>query len=127
MQALYLKLRAMDAFILATPIYFMGATAQTKMMIDRCQALWSIKYVLKQPVYDKGPQVRKGLLIAVGGTTFSTVFRPLQIISRSLFATLDVEHGNNLIYADVDEKGAIQEHPTALEDAFKAGISLAQP
>ena len=126
MQEIYPKLRAMDVLILATPIFFMGPTAQTKMMIDRCQCLWVTKYVLKQPVYDKGPQQRKGMLIAVGGTTFSTLFRPLQIIGRAVFATLDVEYGNNLFFSDIDEKGAIRMHPTALEDAFKAGAALAR-
>ena len=124
MQEIYPKLRAMDALILATPIFFMGPTAQTKMMMDRCQPLWVVKYVLRQPVYDKGLQQRKGMLIAVGGTTFSTLFRPLRIIGRAVFATLDVEYGNNLFFPDIDEKGAIRTHPTALDDAFQAGAGL---
>ena len=124
MQAVYPKLRAMDALVLATPIFFMGPTAQTKAMIDRLQCLWVAKHVLKQPVYDKGFRQRGGLLIAAGGTTYSTVFRPLEIIGRAAFATLDVAYGNNLFFSGIDEKGAIRKHPTALGDALRAGAAL---
>jgi len=50
MQWIHTRLRESDRLIVASPVFFMGLTAQTKMMIDRCQALWAIKYVLKQPV-----------------------------------------------------------------------------
>ena len=50
MQSIYPKLRQADRIILASPMFFMGITAQAKAMIDRCQALWAIKYVLHQPV-----------------------------------------------------------------------------
>ena len=59
-------IRRSDRFILASPIFFFGLSAQTKTMIDRCQAFWCEKYVLKRPI-PEGESGRKGLLLLVGG------------------------------------------------------------
>ena len=126
MQRLYTRFRTLDALILAAPIFFMGPSAQTKSMIDRCQCLWVAKYVLKRPIVEDGTK-RKSLLIGVGGTTFRHLFRPLRAIVQAAFATLDVQYGNNLFFSGVDKKGAIREHPTALKEAFEAGTALVGP
>jgi len=126
MQRLYTRFRTLDALILAAPIFFMGPSAQTKSMIDRCQCLWVAKYVLKHPIVQDGTK-RKSLLISVGGTTFSYLFRPLKTIVQAVFATLDVAYGNDLCFSGVDKKGAIREHPTALKEAFEAGAALVDP
>ncbi len=49
MQMIYRELEQADRIVLASPIHFMGVTAQMKVMIDRCQALWVRKYLLKLP------------------------------------------------------------------------------
>jgi len=123
MQGLYARFRTLDALILAVPIFFMGPSAQTKSMIDRCQCLWVAKYVLKRPIVEDGVK-RKSLLIGVGGSTFRHLFRPLKTIVQAVFATLDVAYGNDLCFSGVDKKGAIREHPTALKEAFEAGAAL---
>jgi multimeric flavodoxin WrbA len=43
MQSLYPKLRAMDAFAVASPMFFMAVTSQLKAVFDRCQCLWVAK------------------------------------------------------------------------------------
>ena len=48
MLGLYDKLLAADVVALASPIFFYNVSAQAKAMIDRTQALWSRRYVLKQ-------------------------------------------------------------------------------
>jgi multimeric flavodoxin WrbA len=66
MQTVYREMEKADRIVLASPVQFMGVSAQAKAMIDRCQALWARKYILKQPpLGDRRP--RKGLFIAVGG------------------------------------------------------------
>jgi len=125
MQKLYPKLREMDALVFATPVFFMGPSSQAKAMIDRCQCLWVAKYVLKQHVSATGAP-RRGVLIAAGGATLPHLFRPTKRILQALFATLEVEQEADLLYQDIDEKGAIQKHPTALQDAFQAGVRLAR-
>ena len=48
MRELYGKLLAADVVVLATPVFFYGVSAQAKTMIDRTQALWARRYVMKQ-------------------------------------------------------------------------------
>jgi multimeric flavodoxin WrbA len=48
MQLMYSKLFEADYIVLASPIYFGGVSAQLKPFIDRCQTLWSRKYILKE-------------------------------------------------------------------------------
>jgi multimeric flavodoxin WrbA len=60
MQTLYPKLVETDRLFLASPIFFMGVSAQTKALVDRCQCIWVRKYILKQ-IIGKGREYRKGL------------------------------------------------------------------
>ena len=41
MQALYPKLVESDAWIIASPVYWFSMSAQTKIFMDRCFALWN--------------------------------------------------------------------------------------
>jgi len=126
MQSIYPKLREADRIIVASPMFFMGLTAQTKALIDRCQALWAIKYVLKQPLALNSGGERKGLFLSVGGTGFKDNFDSPRPILKSWFAVIDVKFTGELTYARVDGKGAIKDHPTALQDTFAAGKQLVE-
>src|SRR3972149_2049219 len=48
MQAIHYKLKEADRLVLAAPVFFLGLPAQAKAMVDRCQALWMEKYILKK-------------------------------------------------------------------------------
>lgn len=126
MQWLSQELREADYLILASPIFFMGLPAQTKTMIDRCQALWVIKYVLKLSVAANPHSKRKGLFISVGGIKLPNLFEPAIATVKSWFATLDIIYAGNLLFSGIDKKGAITQHPTALKGAFSAGRNLIQ-
>jgi multimeric flavodoxin WrbA len=123
MQWLSRELRESNFLILASPIFFMGLTAQTKAMIDRCQVLWVIKHVLKLPVALSGEK-RRGLFISVGGTTYSNLFQPAIATVKSWFATLDIAYAGDLLFSGIDKQGDIVNHPTAMREAFLAGQSL---
>jgi len=122
MQALYQKLMDADRFILASPIFFGSLSAQTKMMIDRCQCLWVAKYILKKPMPDKSG--RKGIFICVGGMKREDFFESAKKLVKIFFANLNISYVGGLFYPGIDEKGAILNHPTAKEDAFEAGRKL---
>lgn len=124
MQWLHSELRKLDYLILASPVFFMGVTAQTKAMIDRCQALWVLKYVLKLPVALGSHKKRKGIFISVGGTKLPNLFQPAIATVKSWFKTLDISYAGELVFSGTDEKGAILHHPTALKEAFNAGCNL---
>jgi multimeric flavodoxin WrbA len=103
----------------------MGVTAQMKAMIDRCQALWARKYVLKMPPLGDRRN-RKGLFISVGGGKVADMFEPALATVKSLFKVLDIAYADELLFRGVDEKGAIAEHPDALKQAFLAGQKLVE-
>jgi multimeric flavodoxin WrbA len=123
MQTVYRELEKADGIVLASPVHFMGVTAQTKAMIDRCQALWARKYILKRPpLGDSRP--RKGLFIAVGGMKLTNLFEPSLATIKALFKVLDITFAGELLFPGIDEKGAIKNHPNALKQAFAAGQRL---
>lgn len=122
MQMVYDELETADRIVLASPIQFMGLTAQMKGMIDRCQALWARKYVLKQPPLSV--KERKGLFIAVGGMRRDKLFQPALATVKALFHILNITYAGELLFSGVDEKGAIAAHPDALHQAFLAGQKL---
>ena len=126
MQRVYPKLREADRLIIAAPVFFMGLAAQTKIMIDRCQALWAMKYVLKQPVALNSGGERKGLFVSVGGTGFARLFEPSLATIKSFFVVLDMKLAGEVTFARIDEKGAIRQHPTALQQAYDAGKKLVE-
>ena len=125
MQWLHLDLREADRIVLASPIFFMGVTAQTKAMIDRCQALWVIKYILKLPVAINPGKERKGIFVSVGGTKLRNLFEPALATVKSWFTTLDISYAGEVVFSGIDERETIHLHPTASKDAFAIGQKLA--
>ena len=125
MQMVYRELEQADRIVLASPIHFMGITAQMKAMIDRCQALWARKYVLEIPPLGNRRE-RKGFFISVAGRKVANVFDGALVTIKSLFTVLDVTYAGALLFRNMDEKGAIAKHPDALRQAFLAGQKLAE-
>ncbi|NOX97589.1 MAG: flavodoxin family protein [Nitrospirae bacterium] len=127
MQTLYRKFLTADRIIFASPIYFMAHCAQAKMVIDRCQALWARKHVLQKPLFEKKPHPpRKGLFISVGGRKGKKLFSGAKITMKYFFKVLEMKYDGDLLYEQIDEKGAILNHPTAMKEVFKAGQELAK-
>ena len=125
MQDIYPKLSEADCIILASPIFFYGVTAQVKRMIDRCQALWARKYVLKKSsVGNKGAMKRKGWFLSVAASKGARAFEGAILTVRYFFDALNLEYAGELTFWRIDAKGAIKEHPSALKEAFKAGQRL---
>jgi len=123
MDDIYPKLLNADCVIVASPIFFYGLTSQVKALIDRCQALWVRKYILKQNLSDSG---RKGAFIAVGATRGKKLFDGAISTVKYFFQAIGVTYVDELLIRGVDKRGEIKEHPTALSDAFELGRKLAQ-
>jgi multimeric flavodoxin WrbA len=123
MDGIYPKLLHADVVIVASPMFFYGLTSQLKALIDRCQALWARKYVLKQDLPCEG---RKGGFIAVGATKGHKLFDGSVFTVKYFFQTIGVEYAEELLVRGVDKKGEIIKHPAALRDAFELGSRLAQ-
>lgn len=118
-------IRESDRIILASPIFFFGLSAQSKIMIDRCQSFWCEKYLLKKTI-PAGPAGRKGLLMLVGGMKKEIGVQCSEATAKAFFRTISVPHHETLSFLGVDAKGAILGHPTALNAAFEAVKRLLQ-
>jgi multimeric flavodoxin WrbA len=124
MQKIYPKLLEADIIILASPIFFYGVTAWTKILIDRSQALWAKKYLVNDPSTGKRGKRRKGFFISVGATKGQKVFEGAILTVKYFFDALNAEYTGELLYRGVDGKGEILKHPKALEQAREAGRKL---
>ncbi len=124
MAEIYPRLLEADIIILASPIFFYGVTAWAKALIDRCQALWSRKYHLKDPSLGKEGKKRKGFFISAGGTKGQKVFEGAILTAKYFFDVLNADYVGELVIREVDAKGDILKHPEILLQAFEAGKRL---
>jgi len=123
MDDIYPKLLDAARVIVASPIFFYGLTSQVKALIDRSQAIWARKYVLKQHLPESG---RKGAFIAVGATRGEKLFDGSILTVKYFFKTIGIKYVDELLIPGVDKKGEVKEHPTALSDALELGRRLVQ-
>ena len=123
MDDIYPKLLGADVVIIASPMFFYGVSSQAKALIDRCQALWARKHILKQSLPNGG---RKGAFIAVGATKGKRLFEGVILTVKYFFEAIGVEYADELLIRGVDARGEIKEHPIALSDAFELGKRVVQ-
>ena len=121
MQKVYSRLDDADAIVLASPIFFYGSPAQLKALIDRAQAPWNRRRLSGKQKHESGT----GYLIAVGATTGKILFEGTELIAKYFFDALDMNYGGAILFSSVDEKGAIKNHPDALEQALRLGRRIA--
>jgi len=122
MQSLYKKLLEADHTIFASPMFFYGVTSQAKAIIDRCQALWVRRHVLGMGKEDE--RERRGVFISVGATRGTKLFDGAVLTVKYFFDAIGVKYSGDLLVKGIDNKGEIEEHPAALEDAFRLGQEL---
>lgn len=118
------KLLACDGLILTTPVFFMSMTAYAKALIERCQCLWARKYVLRQPLFPDEQRDRRGMLISVAGTKSEQMFDCVTLTLKYWLDVLEMKHVSSLFVNQVDAKGDILKHPSALGEAFRLGQEL---
>lgn len=109
------------AIAVGSPVYFLGLPSRLKGVIDRFQPFWARRYLLE---ISPGPE-RPGALLAAAGSPMHSVFTCAQRTAEAFFEVVGVTCRSYLLYEGVDEKGAIRGHPTALEEARRAGEALA--
>lgn len=119
MQEVYDRIDAADTIVLASPIYFYNVTAQCKMLIDRCQALWSRKYILRRT-----SRLKRGFFLSVGATKGKKMFDCAILTVRYFFDAINATYAGHLSFREIDAKGEISNHPTALREAYEAGTRL---
>lgn len=125
MDVVYRRVREVDAIVLASPIFFMGVSAQTKAMIDRAQSFWVERYVLKRRAYEGRPRP-KGLFVACAGSSKQIVFEPAIHVVKAFFAAIDYEYTGEVLLGFTDDPGLEPRKKAMLERAREAGKQLAK-
>ncbi|MDD1743868.1 MAG: flavodoxin family protein [Methanomassiliicoccales archaeon] len=117
----YELLEQADAVIIASPIYFSGPSAQTKILIDRCQCLWVRNEKLDRYANAKR---RRGAFIAVGGDE-KAVFRHAVGEIRAFYSAIGLSYDGEILLPGVEGKGEVLSHPDTLAQAEALGRRLA--
>lgn len=122
MVGLYQKMKAARVVILSTPVFFYGPSATAKAAIDRCQALWARKYILKEK--PEGPR-GKGYLIAAGATRGRKLFDGLLLTARYFFDCLEMDLAGQILVRGVDGPGEVRDKKEAMDQARELGREIA--
>jgi len=118
MQTLYPKLRAANAILLASPIFWFTYSAQLKLCIDR----W---YGFQSQQWQEVSHKKFGVILTYGDTDLNesggiNAIHTFESICRYLKSEIvGIVHGT---LADV---GDAEKHPELLQQAYDLGISLA--
>lgn len=123
MSEIYSRVRKLDAIVLGSPVFFMGVTAQTKAMIDRCQCYWIERFVMGRRVYEGGPRPR-GLFVSCAGSPKPTIFEPSIHIVKAFFSALDYEYAGHVLLGSTDDPDIEPRKVAALAEAEEAGRKL---
>jgi multimeric flavodoxin WrbA len=123
-QPIFGKLLDLDRLVFATPVHFMAVCAQAKVLIDRCQCLWARKYVLRRPLFPEGSRDRRAMVIAVAGSRSTSTFDCIALTMRYYLDAVAVDYALNLFVNQVDERGAVMQHPSAMDEALRIGAEL---
>lgn len=117
MQKLYPLLINSSVVAVASPIFFSSISAQLKAMIDRCQCFWVARYRLKNL-----PDIcARGVFLATRGQKGMEVFHKTSAIIKAFFNSLNITYTSEIFVDEVDNKGAILEHPDILEKNRRLG------
>jgi multimeric flavodoxin WrbA len=114
-----------DRIVVASPIFFYGVTGQLKLVIDRAQAPYMKRELSKKESKNAPEQApRKGFLLSAGATKGKRLFECAILAVRYFFDALGVSYEGDLCFSKIEEKGAINLHPDALEQCRRAGAAF---
>lgn len=120
--AIYDKLIRADCIAVSSPIYTMGITTELKCFIDRAHYLWVRHFILEKQVIPPEQKIlRRGYFLSTAGMDQDDVFDTTYPMMKALFNILGFSHCQNILAANMDGYGDINGHPTALDEAYKAG------
>ncbi|MGA2227032.1 MAG: flavodoxin family protein [Syntrophobacteraceae bacterium] len=125
MQKVYPFFDTAERIVIASPIYFYGLSGQAKLLVDRSQATFMRKYKAKTQGHTPGTSdKRKGFFLCAGATRGKRLFDCPSLTVRYFFDAIGVEFAGEVCFREMDQKGAIVSHPTALEECRKAGAAF---
>jgi multimeric flavodoxin WrbA len=124
MDTVHAKIIEADCIVLSSPIFCMGLAAQVKALVDRAQVFRSRKYVLRLPIVPPERMGKRfGVFLATAGQNWDYVFNAAIPSVKCFYHVIDIRDADihYLMINNVDEKGAIEHHPTAKSEAEMLG------
>ena len=89
--------------IVVSPMFFQSISTKVKTVVDRTQAFYSSKYILKKPSIDTKKE-RRGMFIAVGGQPeYENQFLGGQIVMDLFFKSINTKLIENVYMSNSDE------------------------
>jgi multimeric flavodoxin WrbA len=125
MQHVYPLLEQTQHIVVASPIYFYGITAQLKLLVDRAQALYMKRELAeKEGNVGREKSARKGFLLLAGATRGKRLFECSILTIKYFCDALGVAYSGELCFKEIDERGAVLQHPGAIEECRAAGTNF---
>jgi multimeric flavodoxin WrbA len=118
---LYKKIISTDKAIISSPIYFYGVTAQTKAFIDRNQALWNRKRLMKEKSEWADSPSRKGFFISVAATKGAKIFEGSILTVNYAFDAMGMVYAGDFLVNGPDKRGDMAKDEIKLAEAKEAG------
>ena len=103
MTPLYAEFDNSKGTIVVSPMFFQSISTKIKTVVDRTQAFYSSKYILKKPSLDTKKE-RRGMFIAVGGQPkYENQFLGGQLVMDLFFKCINTKLIKNLYMSNSDE------------------------
>lgn len=104
-----------DVWILGTPVYWWGPTAQFKAFLDR----W---YSVNDRSQFKGKEI---ILVIPSGGSGEHYVGPTKDILERIIPYLGMNHVRTILASGIGKKGAVENHPDLLDSARQTGREIA--
>ncbi|WP_456385511.1 flavodoxin family protein [Desulfolithobacter sp.] len=121
MSSLYPRIMVTDRIVIGSPIYFYGLTAQAKLFIDRCQALWSRKYIFNKRRNNPNAQ---GYLVSTAASRGDRLFDGAILTARYGFDAMDLGYGGELLARGLEHRESARTKPDLLDQAVSFGRQI---
>jgi multimeric flavodoxin WrbA len=127
MKEIYAMLKSCEAIVLGSPVYFDSVSAQTKLMIDRCNCL--MPYVKQSDgtfSFERRIKERKkGVFIAVAGP--DQEFKTILATAKGFFNWANIELVETILYPNNSDKlGSVKNDKERMKQAFNIGVQIAE-
>jgi multimeric flavodoxin WrbA len=123
MAQVYPLLEAAPRIVVSAPIFFYGVPGQLKLLIDRTQALYMKNDLAGKAGTDlKALRARRrGFFLSAGATRGKRLFECAILSVKYFFDGINMDAAGDLCFWQVEHRGAIKDHATALADCYRAG------
>jgi multimeric flavodoxin WrbA len=115
--ALLEQMEHSDVWVLGTPIYFWGPSAQLKALIDRIYVYGSVQYTAFIG--------RHAILAIPFGDTYERTARHTEGMLKDSLDYLKVVHSDTILAPGANDRGEVRKFPAVLAAAHRAGKKVA--